>query len=119
MKASFKKSLISLIAAGAALTSVSAFSATFTTSSMNIYNYDGAYGAGDCGWVVTGSGGSGYGGGASYVATKSCSHSNQSLSYTYHNSGNYYTVTITRSGSPYCENWGTTQVVTNVDICLD
>lgn len=76
------------------------YTTSFTVNSVNMHDYSGSWGPGDCGWSMTGAGGSGYGGGASYVATKNCPYSQQSLSWTYSGSSwaSYYTVNIRQYG---------------------
>lgn len=89
------------IAAMLAGTNVMAdYTSNFTTNTMNMSTYSGDWGPGDCGWNMTGSGGSGYGGGASYVATKDCPYSQQSLSWTLNSSSwySYYNVSIRQYG---------------------
>lgn len=116
-----KKAALSAVAAATVLCAASAsadYTTTFTTSNMNPYNYDGAWGPGDCGWNMLGAGGSGYGGGASYAATKDCPYSSQSMSWSYNNSWNTYTVTIRQYGEPYCAHGTeTVPVTTTEEVC--
>lgn len=106
-----KKGTIVSLCTVAMLSAASAFAdytTSFTTSSINPYNYDGAWGPGDCGWELLGTGGYGNSGGAGYGATKDCPYSNQTVSWNYNSSG-YYNVSVRQYGEPYCQH-GTEQV---------
>ncbi|MBU2985307.1 hypothetical protein KO528_08090 [Saccharophagus degradans] len=103
-----KKGTISVIAIAAAFAASNAladYTTSFTTTSINPYDYDGAWGPGDCGWLMQGSGGSGgYGGGAGYRATKDCPYSYQSMSWSWSQTAQRYNVSIRQYGDRYCEH---------------
>lgn len=105
-----KKGTISVIAIAAAFAAPNAlaeYTTSFTTSTLNPYNYAGAWGPGDCGWSMQGAGGSGNGGGAGYKATKDCPYSSQTMTWTSHYWG--YTINIRQYGPRYCQ-YGTVGV---------